>query len=138
MKLYATAYLATGLIFLAVDAIWLWVMNRVLYQPTIGPLLLDGFKPVPAALFYMIYIFGIVFFAVAPALALERWTTALIHGAIFGFVAYATYDLTNHATLKGWSAVVTMADLAWGTVLTSTAALSGYLVTQALSKGAGG
>ncbi len=132
MKTYLTAYLATGLAFLAIDAVWLKLMNSVLYQAELGPILLSEFKLVPASLFYMVYIFGIVFFAVAPALSANRWTTAAVQGAVLGFVAYATYDLTNQATLKNWSSLVTLADLCWGTFVTASAAVLGFLITRAV------
>ena len=87
----------------------------------------------PAAAFYLLYVAGILFFAVFPALATGRWTTALGRGAALGLVAYATYDLTNAATLRGWSTTVTIADLCWGTALTALAATVGYLATRALA-----
>jgi uncharacterized membrane protein len=96
----------------------------------LGDLLLDGFKPFPAIAFYILYVAGILIFAVAPALASGRWTTALARGAMLGLLAYATYDLTNQATLRGWSSVVTIADLCWGTVLTGTAATIGFMAAR--------
>jgi uncharacterized membrane protein len=128
MKSYVIAYLATGLVLLAADAVWLVTMNRLLYQPLLGPIVLGTPRLAPAALFYLIYVFGVVFFAVAPALSSGRWTTALIHGALFGFVAYATYDLTNQATLKVWPGIVSLVDMCWGTLLSATAAVLGFLV----------
>jgi uncharacterized membrane protein len=98
-----------------------------------GDMLVDGFRLAPAALFYLIYIAGIVVFAIAPALASERWTTATSYGAFLGFFAYATYDLTNQATLKNWPLAVTIADLCWGTFLTAGAATAGFLITRAFT-----
>jgi uncharacterized membrane protein len=138
MKTYIVAYLATGFAFLAADAVWLTGMNRILYQAFLGPLLLPQFKLAPAALFYLIYVLGIVFFAVTPALATGQWSTALLRGAAFGLVAYATYDLTNQATLKDWPMIVTVADMAWGTIATATGATVGFLVTQAVGKALSG
>ncbi len=134
MKTYFIGYLATGLVLFVLDAIWLVSMTKLLYRPLLGPILLDTAKLAPAALFYFIYVFGVVFFAVAPALASGRWTTALVHGALFGLVAYATYDLTNQATLKGWSGVVSLADMGWGAVLTGSAATLGFFLTRAIAK----
>lgn len=134
MKYYLIAYLATGLVLFVLDAIWLVSMTRLLYRPLLGPILLDTAKLAPAALFYFIYVFGVVFFAVSPALASGRWTTALVHGALFGLIAYATYDLTNQATLKGWSGVVSLADMCWGAILTASAATLGFLLTRAIAK----
>ena len=134
MKTYLIAYFATGLVLLVLDAVWLLSMNRLLYRALLGPILLDTAKLAPAALFYLLYVFGVVFFAVAPALSSGRWTTALVHGALLGLVAYATYDLTNQATLKGWSGVVSLADMCWGAILSATAAALGFVVTQAIAK----
>jgi uncharacterized membrane protein len=133
LKTYGIAYIATGLVFLAIDAIWLTVAAQRLYRPLMGDLLVDGFRLAPAALFYLIYIAGIVLFAVAPALASERWTTATSYGALLGLFAYATYDLTNQATLKNWPVAVTIADLCWGTCLTAVAATAGFLITRAFT-----
>lgn len=135
MKAFFVSYLAAGLVFLGADAVWLSTMNRLLYQPHLGPLLLATFKLLPAAVFYLIYVFGIVFFAISPALESGQWSTALLRGAVLGLVAYATYDLSNQATLKGWSGVVTIVDVSWGMVATGMAALLGFLITQALTKG---
>jgi uncharacterized membrane protein len=133
LKTYGIAYVATGVVFLAIDAIWLTLAAQRLYRPLMGDMLLESFRPVPAMLFYLIYIAGIVFFAVAPALASERWTTAALYGAFLGFFAYATYDLTNQATLRNWPAVVTVADLCWGTFLTASAATIGFLIARAFT-----
>ena len=132
MKTYGIAYIATGLVFLAMDAIWLTVAAQRLYRPLMGDMLVDGFRLAPAALFYLIYIAGIVVFAIAPALASDRWMTASSYGAFLGLFAYATYDLTNQATLKNWPVIVTIADLCWGTFLTAVAATAGFLITRAI------
>lgn len=133
MKIYALAYVAAGLVFLAIDAVWLTIAAQRLYRPLMGDMLLDGFRLVPAALFYFIYIAGIVVFAIAPALANDRWTTAASYGAFLGLVAYATYDLTNQATLRDWPLAVTIADLCWGTFLTASTATIGFLITRAFT-----
>jgi uncharacterized membrane protein len=130
MIVWVTAYLVSGLAFLGLDAIWLSLAAARLYRPQLGLLLLDSFNLVPAAAFYLIYIAGILVFATAPALASGRWTTALSRGAMLGFVAYATYDLTNQATLRGWSVTVTLADLCWGTALTGMAASIGFIAAR--------
>jgi uncharacterized membrane protein len=132
LKTYGIAYIATGLVFLAIDAIWLTVAAQRLYRPLMGDMLVDGFRLAPAALFYLIYIAGIVVFAIAPALASDRWMTASLYGAFLGLFAYATYDLTNQATLKNWPVFVTIADLCWGTFLTAVAATAGFLITRAI------
>ncbi len=83
-----------------------------------------------AAGFYAIYVVGIVIFSIAPALRTESATTALVYGALFGFFAYATYDMTNYATLRNWPLEVSLVDTAWGTCLTGVSALLGYLATR--------
>ena len=133
MKTYGIAYVATSLVFLAIDAIWLTVAAQRLYRPLMGDMLVDGFRLAPAVLFYLVYIVGIVVFAILPALASDRWTTATSFGAFLGLFAYATYDLTNQATLKNWPVMVTVADLCWGTFLTAVAATAGFLITRAFT-----
>ena len=134
---YLKAYLGTVVAFLAVDAIWLAFIARDFYQENIGHLMLDQPNFSAAAVFYLLYIAGIVFLAVRPGLAAGRWQTAAIHGAVFGFVAYATYDLTNLATLRGWPVKMVVIDMAWGLFLTATAAVGGYFAAGAQSRAAG-
>ena len=133
LKTYGIAYITTGLVFLAIDAIWLTVSAQRIYRPLMGDMLVDSFRVAPAALFYLIYIAGVVVFAILPAFASDRWKTATSHGAFLGLFAYATYDLTNQATLKSWPVIVTIADLCWGTFLTAVAATAGFLMTRALT-----
>jgi uncharacterized membrane protein len=125
-----TAFVATGLAFAAIDSVWLMTMAPRLYKPEIGELMADEFRLVPAIVFYLLYITGVLIFAVNPALASGKWQTALIQGALFGFFCYMTYDMTNYATLRIWSLKVTILDLIWGTFLTGAAAVVGTLVTQ--------
>lgn len=129
MKQYAVAYIVTLVAFLGLDAIWLTVASGRLYKPRLSHLLADQFSLAPAGLFYGIYVAGILFFAVSPAFKAGTWTTAALNGAVFGLCAYATYDLTNQATLKDWPTALTIADLSWGILLTATAATIGYLVS---------
>lgn len=132
MKRYAAAYLVTAIVFLGIDAIWLTLSADRLYKPNLSKLLAVQFSLAPAALFYLLYIAGILVFAVTPAFRSGHWTTATLYGALFGLFAYATYDLTNQATLKDWPVVVTVADLCWGTALTAVAATCGYLAARSL------
>lgn len=133
MQAYGIAYVATALVFLGIDAIWLTIAAQRLYRPLMGDMLLDSFRLVPAVFFYLIYIAGIVVFAISPAFLSDRWTTAASYGALLGLVAYATYDLTNQATLREWPVAVTVADLCWGTVLTAFAATMGFLIARAFT-----
>ncbi|CUX68408.1 MULTISPECIES: DUF2177 family protein [Agrobacterium] len=132
MKTYLVAYFFTLIAFLVIDFIWLSTMASRLYRPAIGDLLAENFRLAPAIVFYLIYAAGLTFLAVRPALISGEWTTALLYGAAVGFMAYATYDLTNQATLKSWSTTLTIADLLWGTFVSAAAAIIGYLVTVRL------
>jgi uncharacterized membrane protein len=128
---YAAAYVFTGIAFALIDSVWLRTMYTRLYQPELGEILMrGGFRIGPAVVFYLLYITGMMIFAVVPALTDGRWQTALVQGALLGFFCYATYDLTNQATLKVWSVKVTIFDIIWGTVLTGSASLAGWWVTM--------
>ena len=133
MKTALVAYVSTLIAFLVIDFIWLSAMASRLYRPAIGDLLADAFRVGPAIAFYLIYAAGLAFLAVKPALVSGQWNTALLYGAIVGFMAYATYDLTNQATLKSWSTTLTIADLAWGTFVSAAAATISYLITMRLA-----
>ena len=130
---YIIGYLATGISFAIIDSFWLRTMYTRLYQPEIGELLMKGFRIWPAVIFYLLYILGMMIFAVGPALKNGQWQTALIYGALFGFFCYMTYDLTNYATLKVWSTKVTVLDIIWGTTLTGSASLAGWWVTTLIT-----
>jgi len=123
------AYLATMIIFFAIDFVWLGTVAKSFYRGQIGPLLLDDFRIGVAAAFYLVYLTGVIFFAVRPALETGNPTTALLYGAAFGFFCYATYDFTNLATLKGYTTTVALVDLSWGTALTGVSAWLGAWIT---------
>ena len=130
---YAAAYIATGLAFAIIDSFWLRTMYTRLYKPEIGELMMrGGFRMGPAVAFYLLYILGMMIFAVVPGFAAGRWQVALLQGAMFGFFCYMTYDLTNHATMKVWSTKVTVLDIMWGTFLTGSASVVGYWATTAI------
>jgi uncharacterized membrane protein len=132
IKVQIVSFVATLVVFVAIDFVWLSGMANVLYKPILGDMLAPEPRLGPAVVFYLIYGAALTFFAVWPALAPGKGMgTALLHGAIFGLAAYATYDLTNQATLKNWSTLLTMADLAWGTALSAVAATAGYWITRA-------
>jgi uncharacterized membrane protein len=131
MKLILTAYISTALVFLGLDAVWLGTMSARLYKPALQGLLAESFRPAPALLFYALYIGGVVAFAVLPS---DKPGMALLRGAGLGLVAYATYDLTNQATLRRWSVLVTSADLAWGTLATGIAAGIACAICRAVAK----
>ncbi len=127
IKTYLAAFVCAGLFMLVLDAIWLSTMASRLYRPLIGELLAEQFRLGPAISFYLIYLAGIVYFGVRPALAEGSLGTALLSGALLGFVAYATYDLTNQATMKVWPTTITIVDMIWGSLLTAGASAAGYL-----------
>ncbi|MEQ1694209.1 MAG: DUF2177 family protein [Hyphomicrobiaceae bacterium] len=135
MKVYLIAYGATLLGFLVLDFVWLSRMSEYLYRPVMGDMVLETFRLWPALVFYLGYAAGLVFLAVHPALVAGDWKTALVCGAITGLMAYGTYDLTNHATLKNWSTLLTVTDLAWGTILSAAASVGGYLAASAFASG---
>jgi uncharacterized membrane protein len=129
---YLLAYAATAAIFFALD--YLWLTNAVgFYRERLGDLLLDRPNLGYAAGFYALYVVGVVFLAVVPALNGGGWTHALVAGAVLGLVAYGTYDMTNLSTLRNWSLSVSLVDMAWGTFLTATAATGGYFITRWLA-----
>jgi uncharacterized membrane protein len=130
---YVIAYIATGISFALIDSVWLRSMYKPLYQVEIGEMLMKGMRLGPAVAFYLLFILGMMIFAVGPALASGKWQTALVQGAMFGFFTYMTYDLTNFATLKVWSLKVTILDMIWGTLLTGSAATAGFWVTNLIS-----
>lgn len=121
------AYLTSGLIMLAIDAVWLTVMADPLYRAMIGHLMRpDGFLVAPAVAFYLLYLLGILVLAQLPA---ADWRGAAWRGAVYGLCAYGTYDLTNQATLRDWPWTVTLIDLVWGTTLTASVAALGHRLT---------
>jgi uncharacterized membrane protein len=132
MKTYIVLYLAAAAVLFPLDLAWLTLVATDFYKARLASLLLDTPRWGVAAAFYAVYVVGIVVFAMAPALAGGSWRTALGLGALFGFLAYATYDLTNLATLKGFPLTVALVDLAWGTCLTAISAALGFAVATSL------
>lgn len=135
MKRYLVAYFVTLIAIVSIDAVWLSIMADRLYRPVMGDMLAPEFQLFPAMVFYLIYPAGLVFLSVRPALREGALKEAVLSGAVLGFVAYATYDLTNQATLIRWSTALTIADLCWGTFLSAIASGTGYWVTQRLFGG---
>jgi uncharacterized membrane protein len=112
-------YVIVLAVFLAIDAVWLTNAGRLLYVPEIGHLLKDKPNFLVAFIFYAIYAVGLLVFVVQPALSETGYARALFYGAFFGFVAYATYDMTNLATIKGFTTRIAIIDMAWGTILSA-------------------
>lgn len=121
-------YLLTIPVFFAIDMIWLGIIAKDLYQKQIGHLLSSTVNWPAALLFYLVYIYGIVHFAVLPGIEKDSLRTVIINAALFGLMAYATYDLTNLATLKDWPLKIVFIDLLWGMVLTSVVAVASYQI----------
>lgn len=130
MAHYIGAYVVTAVAFLAIDYVWLTRIAKRFYFGRMGALLRERPNFGAAAAFYAVYVIGIVFFAVAPALSHGSAATAVLYGALFGFFAYGTYDMTNYATLRNWPFIVSVVDIAWGTCLTGTSALLGFWGTR--------
>lgn len=128
------AFCVSALVMGGLDFVWLKTTYGPLYQRALGDLLADKPNLKAAAAFYLIYLVGVLIFAVRPALAAGDWRKAALYGALFGFFAYSTYDLTNQATLKVWSLQVTILDMAWGTLLTAAAASAGAWAALKLAR----
>jgi uncharacterized membrane protein len=135
MSRHIVHYLAAAAVFFPLDMLWLGVVAKGFYRANLGPLLLERPNWAVAAGFYLVYVAGLVIFAMARA---ADWREAAFSGALFGFFAYATYDLTNLATLKGFPAKLAMTDIAWGTFLSGVSAGGGIWIARALFGLAGG
>ena len=129
---FVAIYLATAVPFLLIDLVWLKMMGERMYRPTLGDILLPEPRLWPAAVFYLLYPLGLIGLAVMPAYQDESLVRALVLGSMFGFFTYATYDLTNQATLRNWSSLLTITDVVWGSVLAACCACSGYIVADRL------
>ena len=123
-----TAYAATTVTLLALDLLWLGLIAKPLYQQGIGHLMADAPRVPVALVFYLVYAAGLTWFAVLPGAAPVGWGQALGTAALFGFFAYATYDLSNLATLKAWPVGLSLLDMAWGSLLSAVAAGAGKWV----------
>ena len=115
------AYVAAAIAFGVLDSCWLRWAGPNLYRPAIGEILADSFRMGPAIAFYLIYIGGMVWFGIRPGVESGNVMTAVLNGAILGFVCYATFDLTSQAVMKVWSTHVSLADIAWGAFATAVA-----------------
>ncbi len=123
-------YLSVAVSFVAIDAIWLKTMAERLYRPVLGEILRPEPNLAAAALFYVVYPIGLLGFAVMPAHDEGGGLRAFTLGAMFGCFTYATYDLTNQATLRNWSTTLTIADICWGSFLAGISAWLGYMVAE--------
>lgn len=126
---WIVAWVACAVVFGALDALWLGWAGTNFYRPHLGDLLAANFRIVPALVFYAAYVSAIVWFAIRPGLSAGLGSAAL-NGALLGAICYATYDLTNQATLRHWPVVVTLADIAWGAFATAVAATAATLIAS--------
>jgi len=123
-------YIIALIVFFAIDLVWLGVIAKNLYSSEIGFIMSDKPNWIVAVIFYMIFIVGLVFFVINPAVEKNSWTYALFAGMFFGFITYATYDLTNLATLKDWPLKVTIIDLIWGSSICGTVSTVTFFVLK--------
>ncbi len=130
MGQYLIPYLVSVPLFLVIDLMWLGFVAKDFYREQIGTLLLEQFNWPAAFLFYGLFLVGLTFFAIHPALKSGVLMNALLYGALFGFFTYATYDLTNLATLKGWTVSLAVVDIAWGTFLGGTVSAGAYMIVK--------
>ena len=126
----ARNYVIALVIFLAIDMIWLTLIAKSLYAQHLGYLMAPKAKLLVAFLFYLLFVLGLQFFVLNPALANGSWQTALFAGMFFGLITYATYDLTNLATVRDWPVLITAIDLVWGSVVSGVTALLSFLVIR--------
>ena len=130
--LNAISYLVALLIFVVIDLVWLTWVGGPVYRQSLGDILLSTIRMQPGVAFYLIYPLGLVVYAIHPAMSGSSLAATLLAGAMFGFFTYATYDLTNFATLRNWTMTVTLMDIGWGCVLGAVTAAATVVVTQAL------
>lgn len=123
-------YISTAIVFLALDVVMLKKVMYPLFSANIGPMMLEDLRMGPAAVFYLFYVVGVVWFVSIPALNVGSIAQAFFAGAVLGALAYGTYEFTNFATLKGWTAQMVIVDVIWGAVLTGTSAAVGVAVTK--------
>jgi len=128
MVYYLKLYFATLAVFFAVDMFWLGVISRTFYKKQLGFLMAPDINWYAALIFYFLFIFGVLVFVVLPGLKENDLLMMLLKAALFGLITYATYDLTNLATVKDWPLIITVVDLIWGMVLTNIVSLAGFFI----------
>lgn len=130
---HAVLYLVTAVLFLGLDILWIWLVMGPVFEADVPHLMAHDVRLLPVAGFYLLYVVGILHFASARALGGKKpLGRVALDGALFGFFAYGTYEATNFATLAGWTWRISAIDIAWGTVLTASAAVLGLLLTRAV------
>lgn len=128
---YIKTFIAVAIPMLILDALWLGFIAKSFYAKHLGSLMTPNPVWIAAILFYLLYAIGITYFIVGPAVAGSlAWYVVLLRGAFFGLVAYATYDLTNHATIANWSTLVTVVDIMWGATITGITSLTAWMILK--------
>lgn len=133
MKFF-TAFVVAAIAFGILDSIWLSWAGPNLYRPVIGEIMAEEVRLAPAAAFYVIYLCGMVYFAIRPALAARSVRVALLNGALLGGLCYATFDLTSQAVFKTWSTQISLMDIAWGAFATASASIIAATITMRVHK----
>lgn len=123
----------TAIVFIAMDLTWLGIIAKSFYWSRLGSLLTDDIVWSAIAIFYVVYILGIFYFAINPAIDAASWKIALINGLLLGILCYATYDLVNMGTLKNWSWEIVIVDIIWGGVITAVSSTVGFLIAMRLA-----
>ena len=126
--MFIKTYLITLPVFLAIDFVWLTLIAKNFYAKYLGYLMKSKVNFAAAGIFYLLFVVGLVVFAVLPALQKNSWTQALFLGGLLGLISYATYDLTNLATIKDWPLIVAVVDIVWGTVLGASVSVVSYFI----------
>ena len=129
-KMFVKLFLIALPVFFVIDMIWLVLVAKNFYQKQIGFLMSPDINWLAAIIFYLIFIGGLVVFVITPAVEKQSWVHAVLYGAFFGLITYATYDLTNLATLKDWPILVTVVDLIWGSFLAASISIITYFIAN--------
>ncbi len=131
--MFLKLYLIALPVFFAIDMLWLGLVARNFYRGQIGFLMKTDFNWVAGVGFYLLFIGGLVYFVIEPAVRSGSWSQALLVGALFGLMTYATYDLTNLATLRDWPLTLTVVDMAWGMTLSASVSTIAYLIAHKMN-----
>jgi uncharacterized membrane protein len=126
----AIAYGSSLIVFLLLDTGWITMVVLPMYKSELSSIMLDRPSLPSAIAFYLLYMVGLVYFAIAPGLRQESWTIALLNGALYGFFAYVTYSLTNLSVLRGWTNAIAASDIGWGVVVSGVTAVAATLITR--------
>ena len=130
---YAGTYIATLILFLLIDLVWIKSVMRPIFERHVGSIMLEEPRMGAALAFFVLYLAGLVVFAIVPAAEAGSWTKAALFGGFLGVIAYGTYETTNFSTLKGWTMKMLIIDIAWGASLSAMVAVAGFFIFGALA-----